>query len=78
MDQYVSLRRYLWPIHAVHKGIFPNKSFTETYVYGKRYEIEDLIALILKTIKHRGELHVGHVVDTVVLGRPVVFSDDQN
>jgi hypothetical chaperone protein len=59
------------------KAFLPNKSFAETYVYGKRYEIEDLIALILKSVKHRGELHVGHVVDTVVMGRPVVFSDDR-
>ena len=76
IDQYVgygaSYGRFMQSI----KAFLPNKSFTETYVYGKRYEIEDLIALILKVIKHRGELRVGHVVDTVVMGRPVVFSDD--
>ena len=43
----------------------------------QRWEILHLIALILKTIKHRGELHVGHVVDTVVMGRPVLFSEDR-
>ena len=76
IDQYVgygaSYGRFMQSI----KAFLPNKSFTETYVYGNRYEIEDLIALILKVIKHRGELRVGHVVDTVVMGRPVVFSDD--
>lgn len=77
VDQYVDFGgtygRFLQSI----KAFLPNKSFEETYIYGKRYEIEDLIALILKAIKHRGELHVGHVVDTVVLGRPVVFSNDR-
>lgn len=77
IDQYIdyggTYGRFLQSI----KAFLPNKSFVETYIYGKRYEIEDLVALILKAIKHRGELHVGHVVDTVVMGRPVVFSDDR-
>lgn len=76
IDQYIgygaSYGRFMQSI----KSFLPSRSFTETYVFGRRYELEDLIALILKAIKHRGELHVGHVVDTVVLGRPVVFSDD--
>lgn len=77
IEQYIeyggSYGRFMQSI----KAFLPSKSFTETYVFGKRYEIEDLIALILKTIKHRGELHVGHVVDTVVMGRPVIFSEDR-
>lgn len=76
VDQYVSYGGTYGRFMQSIKAFLPNKSFTETYVYGKRYEIEDLIALILKVIKHRGELRVGHVVDTVVMGRPVVFSDD--
>lgn len=75
--QYVSYGGSYGRFMQSIKAFLPNKSFTETYVYGKRYEIEDLIALILKAIKHRGEFHVGHVVDTVVMGRPVVFSDDR-
>jgi len=77
IDQYVgygaSYGRFMQSI----KAFLPSKNFTETHVFGKRYELEDLIALILKAIKHRGELHVGHVVDTVVLGRPVVFSENK-
>jgi len=60
------------------KAFLPNRNFTETYVFGKRFEIEDLIALILKEIKRRGEIHVGHTVDTVVLGRPVIFSENKD
>lgn len=77
IEQYIeygySYGRFMQSI----KAFLPSKSFKETYVFGKRYEIEDLIALILKTIKHRGELYVGHVVDTVVMGRPVFFSEDR-
>ena len=77
IDQYVSYGGAYGRFMQSIKAFLPNKSFIETYVFGKRYEIEDLIALILKAIKHRGELYVGHVVDTVVLGRPVVFSEDK-
>lgn len=77
VDQYVSYGGSYGRFMQSIKTFLPDKSFTETYVYGKRYEIEDLIALILKVIKRRGELHVGHVVDTVVMGRPVVFSEDR-
>lgn len=77
VEQYVeyggSYGRFMQSI----KAFLPSRSFTEAYIFGKRYEIEDLIALILKVIKHRGELHVGHVVDTVVMGRPVFFSEDR-
>jgi hypothetical chaperone protein len=58
------------------KTFLPNRSFKETFIFGKRFTIEDLVALILQKIKHQGELHIRHVVDTVVLGRPVVFSEN--
>lgn len=77
IDQYVSYGGMYGRFMQSIKTFLPSKNFTETYVFGMRYEIEDLIALILKNIKHRGELHVGHVVDTVVMGRPVVFSEDK-
>lgn len=77
IEQYIefggSYGRFMQSI----KAFLPDRNFTETFVFGKRFEIEDLVSLILKEIKHRGELQVGHVVDTVVLGRPVVFSEDR-
>lgn len=76
IDQYMDYSGMYGRFMQSIKAFLPSKSFKETYVFGKRYEIEDLIALILKTIKHRGELHVGHVVDTVVMGRPIIFSED--
>lgn len=77
IDQYVDYSGMYGRFMQSIKAFLPSRGFTETYVFGKRYEIEDLIALILKAIKHRGELHVGHVVDTVVMGRPVLFSEDR-
>jgi hypothetical chaperone protein len=58
------------------KTFLPNTSFDSTEVFGKRYTIDDLVAIILKQLKACGEKHVGCPVDSVVLGRPVVFSTD--
>lgn len=58
------------------KTFLPNTSFDSTEVFGKRYAIDDLVAIILRKIKVRGEAHVGCTVESVVLGRPVVFSAD--
>lgn len=58
------------------KTFLPNTSFINTEVFGTLYTIEDLVCLILKRIKARGEAHVGGPVESVVLGRPVVFSQD--
>lgn len=58
------------------KTFLPNTSFDSTEVFGRRYGIDDLVAIILRQIKARGEAYVGCSVDSVVLGRPVVFSSD--
>ncbi|KAB0669720.1 Hsp70 family protein [Oryzomonas sagensis] len=58
------------------KTFLPNTSFDSTEVFGRRYAIDDLVAIILRKIKARGEAHVGCPVESVVLGRPVVFSPD--
>nr|WP_319392478.1 Hsp70 family protein [uncultured Desulfobacter sp.] len=59
------------------KSFLSDTSFQKTNVYGKNYTIEELIAYLLKTMKERGERLIGREVDQVVLGRPVVFSEDQ-
>ena len=58
------------------KTFLPNRSFVSTEVFGKNYGIDDLVAIVLRRIKLRGEAIVGCQVDRVVLGRPVVFSED--
>jgi len=58
------------------KNFLPNRNFESTEVFGKKYGIDDLVAIILRRIKAKGEALVGHPVESVVLGRPVVFSED--
>jgi hypothetical chaperone protein len=58
------------------KTFLPNRSFESTEVFGKKYGIDDLVAIILRKIKAKGEAYLGCTVDSVVLGRPVVFSED--
>jgi hypothetical chaperone protein len=58
------------------KTFLPNRSFESTEVFGKKYGIDDLVAIILRKIKAKGEACVGCPVDSVVLGRPVLFSED--
>ncbi|MHB8058550.1 MAG: Hsp70 family protein [Desulfuromonadaceae bacterium] len=73
--QYVSdgaVGRFMQSI----KTFLPNTSFDSTEIFGTRYMIDDLVAIILRKLKARGEAHVGCPVDSVVLGRPVVFSTD--
>ena len=59
------------------KTFLPDSTFERTEIYRKNYTIEELISLILKTIKARGEQIIGYPVDDLVLGRPVVFSEDR-
>lgn len=75
ISQYVSegaAGRFMQSI----KNFLPNRSFESTEVFGKKYGIDDLIAIVLRKIKAKGEAYVGSPVDSVVLGRPVVFSED--
>lgn len=59
------------------KSFLPSSLFEYTYINGRRYELNDLISIILKKIKEKGEEYVGHQVDRVIIGRPVVFSEDK-
>ena len=58
------------------KSFLPSEQFEYTYINHKNYGLDDLIAIILKRIKDKGEEYVGHEVDDVIMGRPVVFSED--
>ena len=58
------------------KTLLPQSSFTFTVIFGKKYSAEDLVCLILKLLKCQADEFSGEDVKEVVLGRPVVFSDD--
>jgi len=59
------------------KSFLPDESFIHTTIYGKFYEIDDLVAIILLYIKKKGEEFVGREVPDVLLGRPVLFSTNE-
>jgi hypothetical chaperone protein len=58
------------------KTLLPQSSFTFTYIYGKKYTAEDLVCLILEYLKAETDQYFGENVTELVLGRPVVFSED--
>lgn len=76
IDEYVNYGGGYGRFLQSLKAYLPQATFTETRIFGKRYELEDLIAFILSEIKSLGERNVGSPIDTVTLGRPVVFSED--
>ena len=59
------------------KKVLPNKSFIDTRIGSKSYKAEDLVALILVHLKKQADDFLGEVVTTAVIGRPVVFDENQ-
>jgi len=49
-------------------------SYEGTTIFGRYYELEELIAIYLREVRQRVEAETGQAVDGVVLGRPVNFS----
>ncbi len=47
-----------------------------TMIFDRYYTIDELIAMVLKTMKSRAEAQLQATCNDVVLGRPVRFSDD--
>jgi hypothetical chaperone protein len=58
------------------KTFLPDTAFERTNIYGKSYTLEELIAIFLKVMKKRGQEIIKQEVSDVVLGRPVIFSED--
>lgn len=49
-----------------------------TFIFDRYFSIDELIAIILRSMKASAEAQLGETCDSVVLGRPVRFSDDPN
>ncbi|HEU5090640.1 MAG TPA: Hsp70 family protein, partial [Roseiflexaceae bacterium] len=60
------------------KSHLRDRSFTGTDVFGVRYTIETLIAVVLRVILERIEAELGQKVTSMVVGRPVHYADDPN
>ena len=59
------------------KSFLPSALFDYTMINGRRYGLEDIIAIMLKRMKKKGEEFVGREVTDVVMGRPVFFSSNE-
>ncbi|HET9953150.1 MAG TPA: Hsp70 family protein [Polyangiaceae bacterium] len=58
------------------KRFLPAQTFTETRIGTRRYALEELVAILLRTLRERADAALSTQVRAVVLGRPVRFSDD--
>lgn len=67
-----ALGRYIQSI----KAFLSDQSFEYTEIGGKIYKLDQLIAIILRNIKEQGQEYLGEELNQVVLGRPVIFSED--
>jgi hypothetical chaperone protein len=56
------------------KSHLASRLFRETYVFGEKYTLEDLIAIILGELRAAAEAQFGDLGGKVVVGRPVHFS----
>jgi hypothetical chaperone protein len=59
------------------KSLLPDITFTHTWIHGKKYEAEDLVATLLRYFKQQADKKTGVDADRVVIGRPARFSDCQ-
>ena len=59
------------------KSVLPIPYFTGTYINGKRYTAEDLVEIALRHFKGKADQATGQNVTSVVIGRPVYFSEDE-
>lgn len=59
------------------KTFLPDTAFDKTSIYGKKYTLEQLISILLKVMKERGEKAIDQEVTDLILGRPVIFSENK-
>lgn len=58
------------------KRFLPAATFTETRIGARRYSLEELVAIVLRTLRERANHALGADVRAAVIGRPARFSDD--
>ncbi len=75
VDAYLENDAYGRYIQSI-KAFLPDLSFQDTVIGGRTYKLDKLIAIVLRKAKEAGEKHIGEALNDVVLGRPVVFSED--
>lgn len=58
------------------KALLPDRHFRTTLINDKPWQLLDLVALILKTMKAAVEAKLNQPIERVIMGRPVHFSPD--
>jgi hypothetical chaperone protein len=58
------------------KSSLRHRDFKETEVFGRGFQIDELVSMILKPVKEAADRAAEEDVDTAVFGRPVHFSSD--
>ncbi|MGC4086929.1 MAG: Hsp70 family protein [Polyangiaceae bacterium] len=58
------------------KRFLPAATFTETRIGARRYSLEELVAIVLRTLRESANRALSADVRAVVIGRPARFSDD--
>jgi len=58
------------------KSALPQHTYEGTSVFDEYYPLEELVALVLRRIRHRAEDLCGRPIRQVVVGRPVRFDPD--
>lgn len=58
------------------KRFLPMATFTETRIGSQRYTLEELVAILLRTLRERADAALATRVDAAVLGCPARFSDE--
>ncbi len=59
------------------KKFLPMRSFVGTFVNNKAFYLEDIVATFLGEMRRRANAHFKKDVDSVLLGRPARFSDNE-
>lgn len=59
------------------KTFLPDTSFSKTSINKFSYTLEDLISIFFKVMKQRGQEIIDQEVTDLLLGRPVIFSEDK-
>lgn len=55
------------------KSVLAHKYFTETELFGQKYKIEELLAMVLDNLKAKADAHTRTRSNAVIIGRPVKY-----
>lgn len=59
------------------KSVLSNDLYKGTEIFGKFYSLEELLSIILRSIREKSELFLAQDIDTAVIGRPVRYVGKQ-